>query len=211
MNVTKKKHARLIESGEWQFEETIKDYRAEWPGNMLVERATWGPNTPIVKTVKLQGAEPETIAAADYIWFRFWLAEEDQIVERYFSTTYDPIGSYLPITMELEKQGKSFQSVGLILGLWIAKDGRVTVLNETDFDEAVANGEVNPVESERAELRIRAMTSAISQKRFPPALVRNFTIATGKDESSTAGDDSDNFGEQINEQIARNISSNKTD
>lgn len=207
MNATKTNKARLIESGEWQFEETVKDYRAEWPGNMLVERATWGPNTPTMMTVKLQGSEPEVIAAADYIWFRFWLAEDEQIVERYFSPSGEPLGSYLPITMELEKKGQSFQAIGLILGLWIAKDGRVTVLNEADFDASVASGDVNPVESERAELRIRAMTSALSQKRFPPALVRNFTISIGQAQGGEAGKIADNFGEQINEQIAKDISS----
>lgn len=170
---------RIIESGEWQFEESVIEYRAEWPGNMLVERATWGPNTPTMTTVKLQGAEPSIVAEPNYIWFRFWLAEDEQIVERYFAPDGQPIGSYMPITMDLEKRGRAFQTIGLILGLWIAADGRVTVLNEDDFDEAVANGQVNPVESERAEMRIRALTSAISQKRFPPALVRNFTITLG--------------------------------
>lgn len=170
---------RIIESGEWQFDETLLDYRAEWPGNMLVERATWGPNTRTVTTAKLQGYEPSIIAAPNYIWFRFWLSEDDQIVERYFAPHGEPVGTFLPITMELQKQGRSFQTVALILGLWIAEDGRVTVLNEPEFDAAVASGQVNPVESERAELRIRALTGAIAQKRFPPALVRNFTISVG--------------------------------
>lgn len=196
MNATRVDKARLIESGEWQFEETVKDYRAEWPGNMMVERATWGPNTATMTTVKLQGSEPAVVADPDYIWFRFWLAEDDQIVERYFSPNGEPVGSYLPITMELKKQGQSFQAIGLILGLWIAADGRVTVLNESDFDEAVTNGDVSPVESERAELRIRALTSAVSQKRFPPALVRNFTITIGPNDSGITGSVADNFADQ---------------
>lgn len=170
---------RIIESGEWQFNELVVDYRAEWPGNMLVERATWGPHTPTMTTVKLKGTEPVVIAAPSYIWFRFWLPEEEQVIERYFAPNGEPVGTYLPIIMEIQKHGRAFQSAGLILGLWIGVDDRVTVLNESEFDEAVSNGHITPVESERAELRIRALTGAIAQKRFPPAIVRNFTIRIG--------------------------------
>lgn len=184
---------RIIESGEWQFDESLADYRAEWPGNMLVERATWGPNARTVTTANLPGYEPSIIAAPNYIWFRFWLAEDDQVVERYFSPQGEPAGTYLPITMELQKHGRAFQTAALILGLWIAEDGRVTVLNEPEFDAAVAAGNINPVESERAELRIRALTGAIAQKRFPPALVRNFTVSVGDMNGKLAPNDFDEY------------------
>lgn len=171
---------RIIESGEWRFDESLIDYRAEWPGNMLVERVTWGPNACVINTAKLPGYEPCIIAAPNYIWFRFWLSDDDQIVERYFAPHGEPVGTYLPITMELQKNGREFQTSTLILGLWIAEDGRVTVLNESEFDAAVAASDVNPVESERAEMRIRALTGVVAQKRFPPALIRNFKVSVSE-------------------------------
>lgn len=51
-----------------------------------------------------------------------------------------------------------------------------TVFHEAEFDQAVVAGTITPVEAEQAELRIRELTLAVAQKRFPPAMVRNFTI-----------------------------------
>ncbi len=171
---------KVIESSEWQFNDLMVDYRFEWPGDMLVERATWHANAPEQQVV-IQGAEPVTIALAGYIWFRFWLADEEQLVERYFDNDGQPVGTYVPICMPLERQGRNYITTELLLGLWIAADGRVTVRHEEEFDQAVSSGTITPVESERAEIRIRELTGAIAQKQFPPALVRNFSIKLGEE------------------------------
>lgn len=165
----------IIESGEWQSHPHMTDYRAEWPGHMLVERATWLESAP-TQHLHIQGTEPVLIAAPGYVWFRFWLPEDEQIVERYFDVDGNAIGAYVPICMAPRQDGIIYRAVKLTLALWIGQDGRVTVLNEREFDAAVKSGEITPVQSEQAELRIRALTTAIAQRRFPPALVRNFTI-----------------------------------
>lgn len=170
--------SRVIESGEWQSHALMMDYRAEWPGDMLVERATWIPDTP-AEEIKIRGGSPVATAGPNYIWFRFWLSDDQQLVERYFDAEGVAIGTYIPICMPLTRHGQVYSTVHLLLGLWIDTDDQVTVLGEEEFDIAVANNALSPVETERAELRIRTLTGAVAQKRFPPALVRNFTINIG--------------------------------
>lgn len=170
--------SRVIESGEWQSHPLMIDYRAEWPGDMLVERATWVPDTP-AEQLQTRGGSPTATVGSNYIWFRFWLSDDQQLVERYFNADGVAIGTYIPICMPLTRHGQVYSTVHLLLGLWIDTDDQVTVLGEEEFDEAVATKALSPVETERAELRIRTLTGAVAQKRFPPALVRNFTINIG--------------------------------
>ena len=171
-------YVKALDSGEWQNNPLMIDYRAEWPGDMLVERATWGANTPEA-TLPSRGESPVVIAKPNYIWFRFWLAEEQQVVERYFDETGQAVGTYVPICQPLMRQGQSYTTQSFLLSLWIGADQQVTVLHEEAFDAAIANQHLSPVDIERAETRIRGLTLAVAQKRFPPALVRNFTINIG--------------------------------
>jgi hypothetical protein len=64
------------------------------------------------------------------------------------------------------------------LALWISEHWRVTVLGEQQFDQAAAVGNLPPVAEELAEQRIRELTTLTAQRRFPPALVRNFGIVS---------------------------------
>ena len=161
----------VIASGDWQRQPQMQDYRAEWLNDMLVERAVWAEDAPAQKVGAL------TIAAPGYVWFRFWLTEGERILEKYFDQNGRPLGMYARIGMAVPHQGRGFSVLDLILGLWITAETRVTVLNEARFDAAVRDGVLSPVEAEHAEHQIRELTTSIAGKRFPPALVRNFTIA----------------------------------
>lgn len=154
------------------------DYRAEWPGDMLVERVTWEADAP-EQRLYAYGSDSVVTAGSGYIWFRFWLPDEGQVVERYFDQEGQAIGSYIPICGPLQRAGRTYQTEHLLLSLWIDAEERMTVLFEEEFDAAVTTGDITPVEAEHAELQIRSLTTAVSQKRFPPALVRNFTIQMG--------------------------------
>ena len=160
----------IITNGAWQAVPHMTDYRAEWFSEMLVERATWSSTAP---TRQLGG---QVVAGPGYVWFRFWLLENELIVEKYFDANGKVVGFYIPICMPLQRRVNTLRVISLILGLWLQPDDRVTVLHETEFDQAVAAGTVATVEAEQAEFRIRELTFAIAQKRFPPAMVRNFSI-----------------------------------
>ena len=103
----------IIASGDWQRQDHLSDYRYEWLNDMLVERATWDASAP------QQQLGAVTIAGPGYIWFRFWLAEGDRIVDKYFDPQGAPIGMYAHVGMGLPHHGRGFSMVALILGLWI--------------------------------------------------------------------------------------------
>jgi hypothetical protein len=168
----------IIESGEWQTRPHMIDYRAEWPGDMLVERATWAADAP-PQQLYAHGSDAVVIGGPGYIWFRFWLSDEEQLVERYFDQEGQAIGSYIPICMPLQREERVYRTEHLLLSLWIDTEERMTVLHEEEFDAAVEIGVITPVKAEHAELQIRSLTTAVAQKRFPPALVRNFTVQMG--------------------------------
>lgn len=160
----------MILSGEWKTAPQLSDYRAEFVGDMLVERATWRADAP---RRLLAGAQ---IAGPGYVWVRFWLVEREQVVEKYFDPAGRPLGFYVPVCMPFDRTRKPFAAAGLLLGLWLEQGGRLTVLDEEQFEQAVRRGRLSPLEAETAELRIRGLTAEIAQKRFPPALVRNFLL-----------------------------------
>lgn len=160
----------IIASGDWQQQPDLYDYHHDWRNDILVERATWA------ESAVEQRIGPTKVAAPGYVWFRFWLAEGDHILDKYFDANGSAIGIYVHVGMGLPHHGRGYSMVDLILGLWITNQSRITVQNEARFDAAVANGLISPVEAEHAEHQLREMTAAIAHKRFPPALVRNFAI-----------------------------------
>lgn len=172
MTVTERSSGSLpiIASGDWQRQPDLYDYRYDWRNDILVERATWAESAPV------QQLGLTTIAAPGYVWFRFWLAEGDHILDKYFDDGGSAIGIYAHVGMGMPHQGRGYSMVDLILGLWITGQSHITVQNEARFDAAVVGGLLSPVEAEHAEHQLREMTAAIAHKRFPPALVRNFAI-----------------------------------
>lgn len=159
-----------IIKGEWQRESAFTDYRTESLTNVVVERATWHSETttrPITPTVA---------ASAGSILLRFWLLEDEVLVEKHYDSQGNAVGYYIPICMPIKRRSDHLEAYSLLLALWVEPDDRVTVLHEESFEQAVTNGEITPVEAEHAEFRIRELTAALTRKQFPPGLVRKFEI-----------------------------------
>jgi predicted RNA-binding protein associated with RNAse of E/G family len=163
-----------IQSGEWQRNPEMEDYRAEWLTDVLVERAAWRVGIDH-RQVSHELGEVDS-ARAGYVWVRFWFRREDQIVEKYFTDRGHPLGFLVPVCMPLEQQGARMAAQPLGLALWIEPAGRVTVLGEPAFEAAAQQGAITPVALEQAEQRIRELTMLTAQRRFPPAFARNFAI-----------------------------------
>lgn len=159
-----------ISSGQWQVNAHLADYRAEWLGSMLVERATWLPTAPVQQIGNL------AIAGPNYVWLRFWLVESDDMIEKYMDEQGRNVGYYIPICTPFQRRASQLFANQLLLALWMQLNGQLTVLGESNFERATLQGELTPVEVEHAEFRIRTLTTAIHQKRFPPAIVRNFAL-----------------------------------
>jgi predicted RNA-binding protein associated with RNAse of E/G family len=177
MNETAQSSQRLFRpftSGDWSEHAAMTDYRAEWFNSLLVERAAWTAQAPTVELLDT------VISAPGFVWFRFWLPDLDQLVEKYFNADGSAIGLYLPVCRPLEREDKAYHTSDLILAIWYNADQRVFVLREEEFDEGVRVQLLNSQEAERAETRIRELTAAIFREEFPPPLVRNFAIAMEK-------------------------------
>lgn len=159
-------------SGDWRADAAMTDYRAEWFNALLVERAAWTTDAPEVELMDT------VIGGPGFVWFRFWLPELDQLVEKYFTAAGDAIGFYLPVCRPLQRDDEAYRTSDLILAIWYNADKRVSVLREAEFDEAHRRQLLSTEEAERAETRIRELTAAIFRDEFPPPLVRNFAINT---------------------------------
>lgn len=159
-----------ILNGEWQRAVELTDYRTETLTNVIVERATWSPAT------EERTLGDTVIARPGYVWLRFWLLDNETLVEKYYNTEGQTIGYYIPVAMPIKRRSDSVQAFSLLLAIWLQPDDHITVLHEEQFELAVTNGEITPVEAEHAEYQIRELITTMVRKNFPPALVRNFEI-----------------------------------
>ena len=159
-----------VVSGEWRTAALMTDYRIEQLSDMLVERATWTEVAPLLTRADC------SIAAPGYIWFRFWIFDRGQLVEKYFDDKGTSLGFSVPVVTDFQRDGGRVSALDLGLQLWLADDGQVIVLGEAGFDAAVADGIVTPERAEDGERIIRELTLEIAQGRFPPAVIRNFAL-----------------------------------
>lgn len=157
-------------SGAWQRATFMTDYRSELLDDLLVERASWDQSAP---ERHLGG---KLIAAPGFVWFRFWFAEGEQLIEKYFDTQRKSIGYCMPISTTWRRRDTHWSATNLHLALWLDVQGHMTVLNEDHFEQLVGTEDLTESEIEHAEQRLRRLTLSIAQKRFPPPLVRNFAI-----------------------------------
>ncbi len=163
----------VIRSGEWEDQPALEEYRAEWLSNLLVERAAWGEAATVMQLAGVQ------IGGSGAIWFRFWLPDPQQIIDKYFDDAGRSIGIYIPIVDTFQFDGEQYHATHLILGLWLATSGHVTVIGEAEFDAATRLGLLSEGQVRWAESRIREVTADISRSRLPPPLIRNFSIDKG--------------------------------
>jgi hypothetical protein len=163
----------FISSGAWQNVPHMTDYRTEWLTGMLVERATWLPGAPEQRVGEL------LVGGPGFVWFRFWLQETEQIVEKYFNADKRAVGFYAPICSTWRRRETRLIAPSLLLGLWLDSIGRLTVMFEEPFENASQVGDLTPVEVEHAEQRIRELTMSIHRKKWPPPMVKTLELGSG--------------------------------
>ena len=163
---------RELVPGDWRTDEHRTDYRVERLSDLLVERATWRESAPVRHICGT------TVSAPGYIWFRFWLLRDGNVVEKYFDDEGRPVGMYAPVSMPFSAGEDGLGTIDLTLALWVANDGQVIVLNEDKFDHDVRNDFITPAQAAVAEDRIREMTLETARGQFPPPIIRNFELGS---------------------------------
>ena len=159
-----------IRSGEWRSLAGARHYLAGLLDDLLIERVIWGDGA---ETAAAGGSLP---ARPGQVWYRFWLWRDDQVVERYFDAAGQPLGTQIDVCMPIRVAEEGWAARDLLLDIWIAPDGRVTVRREAEFEAAAAAGLFSQDEITWAEEHVRRLTTAIAQRRFPPAMVRNWQV-----------------------------------
>ncbi len=66
--------------------------------------------------------------------------------------------------------------IDLFLDLWIAPDGRYSVLDEDEFEEAVSLGHLTGEQISQARSVLLDLIEATKRGEFPPALVKEFRL-----------------------------------
>ena len=161
---------QVIESGDWQKRSGVADYFAGLVDDVLIERVIWGDGWLGIERAGRQ------LIGYGFIWYRFWVWRDDQIVERYYDQSGALLGTRIDVCTPMEIEERQWRTRDMVLDIWIAPGGRVTVANEAAFDAAVDAGAITAEEAEWAEAHVRRLTGAIAQGRFPPAMVRNWQV-----------------------------------
>ena len=156
-------------------------YRAEWLGDVYVERVIWNA------TIPPQRIGDQVVAADGYVWFRFWLPNEGHVVERYYEPSGELVGTRVHVCMPPACDEHGCQATDLLMDLWIETDGRVTLFDEIGFEEAVRLGALSPDEAAYAEQNVRRLTAGIARGRFPPPIVRNWQMDPSRIQSIVRG------------------------
>ena len=170
-----------IRSGHFGDPAATIGYRFERLGEVFVERIIWA-DLPAPR--RRAGV---VVADTGYVWYRFWLLPEGQVVERYFASSGVPIGTLIDLCAPIAWNETGCSALDLLLEVWIDEGGRVTVHNEDRFEKAVVGGALSAVQAELAEAHLRGLTAAIARGRFPPPLVRNWQLDLSRIATTIAG------------------------
>ncbi len=74
--------------------------------------------------------------------------------------------------------------VDLFLDVWITPRGKVIVLDEDEFEEAVAAGHLTLDQERHARGVLRNLLTSLADDTFPPSIVRNFAPQSKSEGSS---------------------------
>lgn len=161
---------RQIRSGVFGDPAFVYAYRFELLGDALVERVIWK------RLPEPRALFGEVVADTGAVWYRFWLPQHDQVVERYYLADGTPLGIHIDVCGPITCDESSCRADDYILDIRIDAAGRVTVHNEEEFERSALLGEMDPATAARAEAHLRELTAAIARGRFPPPLARNWQI-----------------------------------
>jgi predicted RNA-binding protein associated with RNAse of E/G family len=112
------------------------------------------------------------------VWFAFKNQPFD--VGRFYRPDGTLTGYYADILEPVRWEGSDPTTlqpiIDLFLDLWIAPDGRYSVLDEDEFEEAVSLGHLTGEQISQARSVLLDLIEATKRGEFPPALVKEFRL-----------------------------------
>jgi len=86
-------------------------------------------------------------------------------------------GYYCDIVTGVKRIPGGFEIIDLFLDVWVEPDGRTyIILDEDEFQEAVADGIVSPAQEKNALRSLGELVAEIENGNFPPPFTRRFTL-----------------------------------
>lgn len=167
-----------IKSEQWRSNTLMEDYRIEYPGDLVVERIILAKDTPI-RTLKVHVLTSMIFQAPRCIWFRFWMFNDDVIIDQYYTEAGKLIGTYIApcLSMEPSKSDGSCTAIVLVTGVWRNTDGHIYIVDRQELYEQLDGDEIGmDYGIIELETPVRKVVKSMSIGNLPPALIRNFTV-----------------------------------
>lgn len=140
-------------------------------------------DAPDVKVTLARAIEfPQTMRVAgevaledgsDVVWFTFPGAWHD--IGRFHRADGTFTGLYANVLTPVHIDGTSWQTTDLYLDVWVTPDGRVTLLDEDEFDEAVGRRLIDAETAARTRLEAERLVAGAEDGSWPPEVVHEWT------------------------------------
>jgi predicted RNA-binding protein associated with RNAse of E/G family len=115
-------------------------------------------------------------AGYEAVWFLF--KDEPFDVGRFYRPDGRWTGYYVDMLEPVRWQHSAPETlepiVDLFLDLWIAPDGGFTVLDDDEFEEALAGGHITEAQAQLARETLARLVKSTQRGRFPPQIVKDF-------------------------------------
>lgn len=117
-------------------------------------------------------------SGAPILWFTFPETWHD--IGRFYLRDETFTGYYTNIIAPPVLGDETWEIWDLFLDLWIDRDGRITVLDRDEFDEAVDRGWIDRGTAERARRELARVASLAAADRWPPVVVREVDLTRAR-------------------------------
>jgi predicted RNA-binding protein associated with RNAse of E/G family len=148
-------------------------------------KITLAESVPFDPPIRIEG-RVALEAGSDAVWFTFPDLWHD--IGRFHRADGEFTGIYANIlTPTVFHPGGLWKTTDLFLDIWLNPDGRFTVLDEDQLRAAEEEGWVSPAEATRAREEVERIEIEFRAGRWPPDVVREWTLERARSVSSRLG------------------------
>lgn len=112
------------------------------------------------------------------VWFTFPGVWHD--VGRFHLADGTFTGFYANVLTPVEMHGRGWMTTDLFLDVWRGAGGVVELLDEEEFDDAVARGWLDPETAQRARVEAERLLASARRRSWPPPLVHEWDLARAR-------------------------------
>ena len=109
---------------------------------------------------------------------RFWLKDQNTVVDMHFTPRLECAGWYMPVTMGFNVNSFPYQTETAFVGLAVSAKRKIVVTGEQSLATALSSDAVTEQQAHNWREQLRHLRREFMARRFPPAIVRNFTLVS---------------------------------